>query len=254
MTALLRRLRALLFVDARASQDARSEPVRAGPGRVYARRPARLRGHRWSGGRRGGDALHALTVHAARAEQRERDRLAFVLHDDVQQVLAAARLHISFGAGDAEAVALIDQALRATRTLAHEIAPYGRDETFGRAVAQACQTFNARHHVDVRFMGDADADADETVAVVALSALRELLFNASRHAPGARVHVRVDAGVAWTRVRVVDEGPGFDPEQLSHSYGLRALRRRLEAVGGHIDAWSGAEGSRLTLCVPRPSR
>jgi signal transduction histidine kinase len=64
----------------------------------------------------------------------------------------------------------------------------------------------------------------------------------------------VDAGVAWTRVRVVDEGPGFDPEQLSHSYGLRALRRRLEAVGGHIDAWSGAEGTRLTLCVPRPSR
>ncbi len=223
------------------------------PRRVYRRRPGGLRGSRWSEARRAHGALRELAVDVARAEQRERERLAYVLHDDVQQVLAAARLHVSFGAADADAVALIDQALRATRSLAHELAPHPRDGTFGEAVAQVCQLFQARHHVDVRFAGDEAADADETVAGVTLSAVRELLFNASRHAPGARVEVRVDRGSAWTRVCVNDDGPGFDEEQLSHMYGLRALRRRLESVGGHVDAWSGSGGTRVTLCVPRPS-
>jgi signal transduction histidine kinase len=117
---------------------------------------------------------------------------------------------------------------------------------------------------------------EDVVAAVTVAAVRELLFNASRHAPRATVTVRLDRATAWARIRVCDDGPGFGAPQATSvstvedqgpaatgskdapaasaparsALGLQSVRRRIEAVGGHIDAWSTADGARITLCVP----
>ena len=59
---------------------------------------------------------------SAERAQRERARIAAILHDELQQTLAAAHLHLSLPDGAAEAQVLLKQAIAETRALSHELA------------------------------------------------------------------------------------------------------------------------------------
>src|SRR5690606_22892239 len=77
--------------------------------------------------------LAKLAWELTRAEQRERTRLARVLHDQVQQLLVAAKMRISLAAMDTvvdtvaadlnTAQAIIDEAIETVRTLSVEMCP-----------------------------------------------------------------------------------------------------------------------------------
>jgi PAS domain S-box-containing protein len=78
--------------------------------------------------------LQKLTLELAQAEDRERRRLAEILHDDLQQVLAAAKFHLGLLhnriKSDAEAKELADhlgkmlrEAIEKSRSLSHELSP-----------------------------------------------------------------------------------------------------------------------------------
>ncbi|MEX2673315.1 MAG: PAS domain S-box protein [Phycisphaeraceae bacterium] len=79
------------------------------------------------------DELRQLTVELNTAEQRERRELAHVLHDNLQQILAVARMRVDMAVGrvedvDArdrlrEATDYINQTIEGMRTLATELSP-----------------------------------------------------------------------------------------------------------------------------------
>ncbi|MFM2160640.1 MAG: hypothetical protein RLZZ383_152 [Pseudomonadota bacterium] len=186
----------------------------------------------------------------ARAERRERDRLARMLHDDVQQVLAAARLHASFGVSDAAMLDLLDLALDATRGLAHALQPMGEDESFDEALTRICRVFLERHRVRVTCVSDGAPALAPELADATLGFVRELLFNASRHAPDAAVRVVLQTGVTWARLVVADEGPGFEEERQARSGGRVTGRRRLTALGAVVDGWSDPSGTVDVVLLP----
>ncbi|TYK42923.1 sensor histidine kinase [Actinomadura decatromicini] len=74
---------------------------------------------------------------------------------------------------------------------------------------------------------------------VDLSAFRivqESLSNASRYAPGARVHVEVKYGAESLTVSVVDDGAGGAPEgSQGGGHGLVGMRERVTMLGGSLD-------------------
>jgi signal transduction histidine kinase len=77
----------------------------------------------------------------------------------------------------------------------------------------------------------------------------EVLTNAARHAPGARVRIDVTIGTDVTDVTIEDDGPGGATE--AGGSGLRGLRDRVEALGGHLEMTSPpGMGTRLTATIP----
>jgi signal transduction histidine kinase len=190
----------------------------------------------------------------ARAERQERARLSAVLHDDVQQVLAAARLHASFGGADASLIALLDDAIEATRGLAHALRPIDADEPFDAALERVVRLFRTRHRQDVVLDVRGVPALDPVVADVGLTTLRELLFNAVRHAAGASVAVRLDVRRHWARLVVEDRGEGYDSDGVHRGSGLDALRRRLLSVGAVLDGWSSPSGTTAVLLLPLARR
>jgi CheY-like chemotaxis protein/anti-sigma regulatory factor (Ser/Thr protein kinase) len=95
------------------------------------------------------------------------------------------------------------------------------------------------------------------VSVFVFRAVRELLFNSSKHAgtDEARVHVERETG--RIRVAVADEGVGFDSAALdeyciaSGGLGLWSLRERVEALGGKLEVESQpGRGTRITIILP----
>jgi signal transduction histidine kinase len=99
-------------------------------------------------------------------------------------------------------------------------------------------------------------------------AMRNLIENAIRHAPtGSEVVVEVRSGTGAT-VRVLDQGPGFDPGFVDHAFdrftraddarsrdtggsglGLAIARGFVDALGGEIWAEPGPGGT-VTFHLP----
>lgn len=88
---------------------------------------------------------------------------------------------------------------------------------------------------------------------------KEAVHNAARHAGAGRVEVQWRLSRRALRLRVSDDGRGFDPAAVRPGTGLVSMRRRAADLGGTLAVESvPGQGTRLTLDVPvgswRPSR
>jgi len=197
--------------------------------------------------------LRAMALELTRAEQRERDRLAQILHDHLQQLLVAARMRLSALErllGDPRQAdlcrqidLLLAEGVAMTRDLAIELQPpILAERGLAAALVWLGQQFQARHGLAVRVEADAAADpVSGELAVVLLAGVQELLLNVVKHAgvSQARVTMRADA-LQGVVIEVCDQGRGFaqsDPAAAATEpgYGLPSLRRRLLALGGRLE-------------------
>jgi signal transduction histidine kinase len=93
------------------------------------------------------------------------------------------------------------------------------------------------------------AEASQTVRRVA----QEALTNVRKHAPGARVLLRLEYLPDEVALKVSDSGGRRPKGELSGSgsgYGLLGMRERAELMGGTLEAGPGEEGFVVSLRVP----
>jgi signal transduction histidine kinase len=82
--------------------------------------------------------------------------------------------------------------------------------------------------------------------------VQEGLTNAMKHAPGSEVRVRIAARGDELEIELRNWG-GEQPSGLARTgsgLGLRGLRERLQALGGHLDAAPDGDGWRLRAALP----
>lgn len=215
--------------------------------------------------------LARLTSELTLAEQRERRRLADLLHDHMQQLLAGARLNLEMAAQEntcphhsafKNACDLVDQSLETSRTLSAELSPpVLYTQGLAEALKWLARWMEKIHqlHVDLDAEPEADPDQEE-IKVLLFQSVRELLFNVVKHAGvnAARVAMRRQEG----RIVIVvgDEGSGFHPAEMSPAedrrsdktgFGLFNIRERLQLLGGAFDIESHpGRGATMTLTAP----
>ena len=213
--------------------------------------------------------LHTVTGELALAEQRERRRLAGVLHDGLQQLLVATRLraHMLGRSPDAavqtsahELVALLEEALAQTRTLTEELSPptLQMGGVFP-ALEWLARWTGEKHHLTVRLQPPATPlpTLPEDLSVLLYQAVRELLLNVVKYAQVSEAEVTLIQEHDALTCTVADAGIGFDPTRLrvvggtEGGFGLLGIRERLELLGGRLEIASApGQGSRFTLTVP----
>ncbi len=87
-----------------------------------------------------------------------------------------------------------------------------------------------------------DAEVPDTVGLALYRILQESLSNATRHAPGAAVHVEVEYGSAAVALSVVN-GPGTaKPVGGTGGHGVAGMQDRAALVGGFVNAGPRADG------------
>lgn len=108
-------------------------------------------------------------------------------------------------------------------------------------------------------LGDLPEQAEPAVKISLFRALQELLSNATRHGGGTNVVVKVAGGEGGPggghtlRLRVTDDGPGFDPAQLgaAEGLGLAGVREQAELLGGSFELASRpGEGTKVDVWWP----
>jgi PAS domain S-box-containing protein len=216
--------------------------------------------------------LRALAAELTQSEERERRRIAQVLHDDLQQLLVAARLRVEAVRERQEAGALADDLLRieglisesnaVARGLSHELSPTVLHEHgLAAGLRWLGRWMDEKHGLVVRVDADVSAESlEHDVKVLLFQSVRELLFNVIKHAGVKRASVRMSAGTdGQLEILVSDRGRGIDPTQTregriaSTGFGLFGIRERLAFVGGRMEVESkSGGGARFRLVVPLP--
>jgi signal transduction histidine kinase len=84
---------------------------------------------------------------------------------------------------------------------------------------------------------EVDADAREQLVRI----VREAVTNAARHAGTGDVLVEVGGGSSF-RLRIVDDGRGFDVGAPQRGHGLVSMRERARALGATLDVRSRLGG------------
>jgi signal transduction histidine kinase len=81
----------------------------------------------------------------------------------------------------------------------------------------------------------------------------EAIANAVRHARATRIGVTAEYTINALILTVEDNGIGFVLDEVSDSFGLRGMKKRLESVGGTIQISSEPDvGTRIEAVVPLP--
>ncbi len=195
------------------------------------------------------------------AEEGARGQLAAELHDTVAQSLTMARVllddHRDPGSVG-RAVEMIGEAEEQVRAvMARTRPPALRDGDLARAVQALRDDLNNRYGIEVTLRWPTKPYPLPLVtAITVYRFFQEGLLNVVKHAEvdAARAELHVDDD--WVTAIVADQGPGFQPEDVTSEggrhVGLGLLRERARLVGGvlEVTSWPGA-GTMLALRLPR---
>ena len=209
-------------------------------------------------------ALAESSLRAIEAQERERARLSRELHDQIGQALSALTLRLrlllqqhAIPDDDPQVAALqeiLDDVLEQTRSLSLQLRPPQLDD-FGlpSALRSLMQRLfaNTGIHYDIEIEGSRDMAANR-VSVAAYRIVQECLTNVLRHAEADSLRVELKADNAGLSLSVVDDGRGFEVDQVdSERLGLRGMRERAEALGGTLGLHSRPGiGTRVWAWLP----
>ncbi len=216
------------------------------------------------------DMLQELAKELTETEQRERQRIAEKIHEDLQQLLVGSKLRATalriqadtspaVGSTAKELESLLEQSIAKVRSLSYEISPpILRHSELGQALVWAADRIQQLHglQLDVQIAPHVPS-CEEPVKVFLFSAVSELLLNVVKHSDARKARINLTCEGSELAVRVEDGGKGFTlGPTLSRGagrtgFGLGSIEQRLTVFGGRmeVETQPGA-GTAVTLRVP----
>jgi two-component system nitrate/nitrite sensor histidine kinase NarX len=205
-----------------------------------------------------------------RAVTNERHVIASELHDGVAQSLAYLNLQVrrvqgllDRGASDGASRELegIRDVIQSTyEDVRHLLADFrsapAEPGSFATALKKQLETFELRTGIHAELTGEGDAAAlsfGQQAEVFRM--IQEALANVRKHARANTVSVACERGDGWCRVRVKDDGVGFDLARLSDSSGMHVgtalIRERAARLQGQVIIESQpGHGTTVTISIP----
>jgi signal transduction histidine kinase len=199
-------------------------------------------------------------------EQKVRESVSQLLHDDLQQILVGIQLKTHtirqmLPTSDPllqecmqELREAIDHAFAVTRQVAVDLRPpILLNEDFMELLNWLARLMNKRYGLTVELKGTVQLnDLKDEVSSFLFQTVRELLFNVVKHARVSQAQVEVSEAGGRLTIVVSDYGQGFDAaaSRQPNSLGLFNIRRQMELFGGqfHIESQVGL-GTRAVVVM-----
>jgi signal transduction histidine kinase len=215
------------------------------------------------------ERIQSLASELSLAEERERRRIATILHDRISQTLAICKIKLGALRASASSTELaepldeihelIDEIIQETRSLTFEVSsPILYELGLEAAVEWLVEQIQEQHGLLSHFEDDRQPKPlDDDVRVLLFQAVRELLTNVAKHAQAHNVKVSLRREDSNIKITVEDDGNGFDTSDVvSHwsraeGFGLFSIRERLGHFGGRLEVESKpGHGTWVTLAAP----
>lgn len=189
-----------------------------------------------------------LLGHLIRAREEERSRIAADIHDDPLQKVAALKLRVGLlrelasSPRQVEQIdvveATIGQVIASLRNLLFDLRPRTLDRD-GLAATLRELLHRIRDETSLTSVvhDEMEAEPPPESRVVCYRIAQEAIANVRKHARASFVEIHLRSEGSGTRVRIRDDGRGFDPERISlrpGHLGLPDMRERAELAGGWL--------------------
>jgi signal transduction histidine kinase len=169
----------------------------------------------------------------------ERQRIACDLHDGLAQELAYLARHLDSRYAEPGEENLgrlrraVERAQRESRRVVSALAtPHAQpvEIALAEAAAEVAERFHLRLHLNL--VAGLKASAEQEDALVRIAC--EAVTNAARHSGATQVHLTLERAGPRLRLRVTDQGRGFDPAVRSAGFGLISMHHHARSVGGDL--------------------
>ncbi len=197
--------------------------------------------------------LQEYARRAVTQQETERRRVARDLHDGVNQILAALRLHLAAAGPPQEAIELVDTAIEEVRRVSHRLHPLIlADLGLEAALQSLCRQFSglsgAHAHLQIE-TGLPRLEVELEITIFRF--VQEALVNAVTHGGAEHISVDLRAAANLLVLKIDDDGCGFDPLLPSTGFGLASLREHTDLLGGSLSLESSVgHGTQIRIELP----
>jgi len=220
------------------------------------------------------EQLRALAKELVASEEQERWQISRYIHDTIIQNLSLSSMRLgaflkklSATPGDTEGPQiattrkLVDDAIAECRTVMSELTPPLLNELgLVPALEELVDTLQQRHGIPIEVENEGlSKPMDIALRGLLFQSARELIMNALKHAGPCSIRVIVADTADGIRIRVQDNGRGFDPARKKSrdtkkgGFGLFSVRERVEGMGGQLAIESApGQGVTATIALPLP--
>lgn len=217
------------------------------------------------------EKIHSLVSKLTMAEQKERQELSQVLHDDLQQRLFAIKAQLAllqdiddpgkdpvdFKATLDEVESWLSDAIIVTRNLSIDLGPITLQEKgLTEAVSWLCAHTQEQYalRVELNVKQTLKPLPDQT-RILIFQSIRELFFNIVKHAKTSQAKVTLEQLDDCARITVSDSGAGFDVSKIMNdpksAHGLLMIQDRLNRVNASLEVTSApGEGTQAIIEIP----
>lgn len=205
-----------------------------------------------------------ITKAIIKTQENERYEIGAELHDNICQILAST--HISLGvlskSVNKSGMELFEQcreyislATQEIRNLSHRLAPaFFNDSTLEEAFQILLKNCNVENKYIVSLFFHPAIDElniNRDLQLNLYRILQEQLRNILKYADCKTIEVDLILNNDKIKMRIADDGVGFDPNAVKGGIGLSNMRRRTELFGGEFTIFSSpGNGCELVIMIP----
>lgn len=196
------------------------------------------------------------------AEEKERNELARELHDNINQILATAKIYLARAKKQEvipqhlvqQGFECVNMAVEEIRTLSHTlVTPSLGDTGLIDALQGLSRQFANAHGQEITLINHLDPTValDEQKELMLYRIAQEQISNINKHAQASNVTITLASTAAQLEMTIADNGVGFDTTTKAKGIGLRNMQNRLQFYSGEMHILSApGEGCRLEISVP----
>jgi PAS domain S-box-containing protein len=195
------------------------------------------------------------------AQERERFELGQELHDNINQILATSKLYLDVAIEEREPrIELlaksrnnISMAIEEIRRLSKElITPSLNDLGLVQSIKELIRSIQMVKKMKIRLtISGVDENAllpEQKINVYRI--IQEQLNNILKHAQASSVSIELNKQLEQIRLRVEDDGRGFDPRMRRDGVGISNIMSRAELYNGKVEIDSSpGKGCRLEVIL-----
>jgi PAS domain S-box-containing protein len=180
------------------------------------------------------------------AQEEERLRIASDIHDDTIQAMTATSLRMQqlrrhlTDPGQVELLSKLEEAVRDSitrlRRLMFDLRPASLDRSgLSSALRELLERLHEETHVTFTLESHLNSEPVGSIRTALYRIAQEALSNVTKHAAASTVNVELRSVGSGCRVRIQDDGKGFEvegSEAKPENLGLISMRERAQIAGG----------------------
>ena len=196
-----------------------------------------------------------------KAQEKERAGIGEELHDNINQLLAAAKLYIKSSILQPEnseeyllkSEEYISTAIEEIRKLSHALIGFSADKVIGiidsiqKLIDDITKVKNIEFNFD--YTNFAEEDTKDELKLVIFRILQEQVSNILKHADASIVDIELkESGTSDLVFSIKDNGKGFNTSSKRDGVGLKNIKNRAELYNGLVDVVSSpGNGCKISI-------